>query len=81
MEQKLSDSELLVETLRRQVNESQRTPSNQESERRLSRLQEEHEQEILSLNEKIQDIHMNLQEKVRLTMNLNVQIRFVFPGC
>ena len=60
-----------METLRRQVNESQRVSSNQESEWRLSRLQEEHEQGILSLNEKIQDIHMNLQEKVRLTANCN----------
>ncbi|CAF1243822.1 unnamed protein product [Adineta ricciae] len=78
LEQKLSNSESLVETLRRQLNESRHVSSNQESERRLSRLQEEHEKEVLSLNEKIQDIHMNLQEKAVENDELRAQLELSY---
>ncbi|CAF0850375.1 unnamed protein product [Adineta ricciae] len=78
LEQKLSNSESLVETLRRQVNESRHVSSNQESERRLSRLQEEHEKGVLSLNEKLQDIHMNLQEKAVENDELRAQLELSY---
>ncbi len=69
-EKKLSDSESLIESLHRKVNELQQYESiartQHDYELILSTTREKHEQEIIVLNEKLQNIQMNLQEKVRI---------------
>lgn len=68
LEKKLSDSESLIESLHRKVNELQQFEamirSQQDYEVILSTIREKHEQEIISFNEKLQNIQMNLKEKV-----------------
>ncbi len=70
MEKKLDDAESLIDSLHRKVNELQRFESiartQQDCEMVLSSTREKHEQEMITLNEKLQIMQMNLQEKVRL---------------
>ena len=69
MEKKLDDAESLIDSLHRKVNELQRFESiartQQDCELVLSSTREKHEQEMITLNEKVQIMQMNLQEKVR----------------
>lgn len=68
MEKKLSDSECLIESLHRKVNDLQQYESSARSQRDyehlLSTTREKHEQETFSFNEKLQNLQNNLQEKV-----------------
>ncbi len=70
MEKKLDDAESLIDSLHRKVNELQRFESiartQQDCEMVLASTREKHEQEMITLNEKLQIMQMNLQEKVRL---------------
>ena len=68
MEKKLDEAETLIDSLHRKVNELQRFESiartQQDCELLLASTREKHEQELISLNEKLQMAQMNLQEKV-----------------
>lgn len=70
MEKKLDEAESLIDSLHRKVNELQRFESisrtQQDCELLLASTREKHEQEMINLNEKLQLIQMNFQEKVRL---------------
>ncbi|CAF3549990.1 unnamed protein product [Adineta steineri] len=66
-EQKLSDSESLIESLQHEIHKLQHfetmASSYQDFELILSTTHEKYEHEIISLNEKLHNIQMNLQEK------------------
>lgn len=68
MEKKLDEAESLIDSLHRKANDLQRfetiARTQQDCELLLSSLKEKHEQEIISLNEKLQLTQMNFQEKV-----------------
>jgi hypothetical protein len=71
-EKKLSDSELLIDSLHQKINELQQfesiAHSQQDYELILSTTREKHEHDRISLNEKLENIQMNLQEKVEMKL-------------
>ncbi|CAF4544998.1 unnamed protein product, partial [Rotaria sp. Silwood2] len=83
-EKKVSDSESLIGSLHRRVNELEHfeslARSQQNYELALSTTREKHEQEIISLNEKLQNIQMNLQEKNVETDELRIQLEITYKN-
>ncbi|CAF4682471.1 unnamed protein product, partial [Rotaria sp. Silwood1] len=77
-EKKFSDSELLIDSLHRKVNELKHfesiARSQQDYEFVLSTIREKHEQEIISFNEKLQNMQMILKEKNVEIDELRVQL-------
>ncbi|UJR37060.1 hypothetical protein I4U23_029765 [Adineta vaga] len=78
LEKKLSESESLIGTLEQKGNKLQLTRSNQDSKLLLCTTREKYEEEILSLNEKLQNIHMNLQEKAVESDELRAQLELAY---
>lgn len=78
MEKKLDEAESLIDSLHRKVNELQRFESiartQQDCEMILASNREKHEQEMLTINEKLQISQMNLQEKTSEVDELRVQL-------
>jgi hypothetical protein len=54
----------LIESLHGKVNELKQFKSQQDYELLVFTIREKYEQEIISFNERLQNIQMNLQEKV-----------------
>ena len=62
---KFSDSELLIDSLHRKINELQSVArSQQDYELMLSNAHNEYEQEIISLNEKLHKSEIHVQDQV-----------------
>ncbi|CAF1253495.1 unnamed protein product [Adineta steineri] len=78
LELKLDEAESIIDSLHKRVNELQKfdtiARTQQDCELVLSSTREKHEQEILNLNEKLQMIQMNLQEKTTEVDELRMQL-------